>query len=152
MTEPPRVLHVVPALFNGMGIVAGGAERYVFELARHMADVAPTRLVSFGEEERSETVGQLSVRIIGKPWHVRDQQFNPVSLSLIGEVRRAEVIHCHQQHILASTLAAITGKLSRRRVFVTDLGGGGWDVSAYVSTDGWYRGHLHISEYSRRIY
>src|SRR5439155_1520367 len=28
---------------------------------------------------------------------------------------------------------------------------GGWDVSAYVSTDRWYNGHLHISEYSRKI-
>jgi glycosyltransferase involved in cell wall biosynthesis len=33
---------------------------------------------------------------------------------------------------------------------VSDLGGGGWDVSAYVSTDRWFHGHLHISEYSRR--
>jgi glycosyltransferase involved in cell wall biosynthesis len=38
----------------------------------------------------------------------------------------------------------------RRPVFVTDLGGGGWDLSAYVSTDRWFRGHLHISEYSRK--
>jgi glycosyltransferase involved in cell wall biosynthesis len=36
-------------------------------------------------------------------------------------------------------------------VFATDLGGGGWDISAYVSTDRWFHGHLHISEYSRRI-
>jgi len=34
---------------------------------------------------------------------------------------------------------------------VSDLGGGGWDVSGYVSTDRWYHGHLHISEYSRRV-
>jgi glycosyltransferase involved in cell wall biosynthesis len=37
-------------------------------------------------------------------------------------------------------------------VFVSDLGGGGWDVSAYVSTDRWFHGHLHLSEYSRRIH
>jgi glycosyltransferase involved in cell wall biosynthesis len=36
-------------------------------------------------------------------------------------------------------------------VFCTELGGGGWDISAYVSTDRWYHGHLHISEYSRRV-
>jgi glycosyltransferase involved in cell wall biosynthesis len=36
-------------------------------------------------------------------------------------------------------------------VFATDLGGGGWDVSAYVSTDRWFDAHLHISEYSRHI-
>src|ERR1044072_48169 len=42
-------------------------------------------------------------------------------------------------------------RLSGRRVFVSDLGGGGGDVSAYVSTDRWFAGHLPISEYSRRI-
>src|SRR5207244_10196149 len=36
-------------------------------------------------------------------------------------------------------------------VFVSDLGGGGWDISAYLSTDRWYHGHLHISNYSRTI-
>jgi glycosyltransferase involved in cell wall biosynthesis len=37
-------------------------------------------------------------------------------------------------------------------VFVTELGGGGWDISSYLSTDGWYSGHLHISAYSREVY
>ncbi len=36
-------------------------------------------------------------------------------------------------------------------MFVTDLGGGGFDVSSFVSTDGWFHGHLHISEYSRQV-
>ncbi len=43
-------------------------------------------------------------------------------------------------------------RLTGRRIFVSDLGGGGWDVSAYISTDRWYHGHLHISEYSRKIF
>ena len=37
-----KVLHVVPALFGKEGVV-GGAERYAFELARHMAREVPTR-------------------------------------------------------------------------------------------------------------
>ncbi len=40
----------------------------------------------------------------------------------------------------------------RSKCFVSDLGGGGWDISAYTSTDNWFSGHLHISEYSRRIF
>jgi glycosyltransferase involved in cell wall biosynthesis len=51
---------------------------------------------------------------------------------------------------MSSTAAAIC-RMTGRRVFATDLGGGGWDVSAYVSTDRWFDAHLHISEYSRRI-
>jgi glycosyltransferase involved in cell wall biosynthesis len=147
-----RVLHIVPALFGAADGVVGGAERYALELARHMADEIPTTLVSFGERERHETLGQLKIHVIGNPWYVRSQRTNPISLSLVSELRKADVIHCHQQHVLASSVAALTGKLTGRRVFVSDLGGGGWDVSAYVSTDRWYHGHLHISDYSRRIF
>ena len=43
-------------------------------------------------------------------------------------------------------------RLRGRRVFCTDLGGGGWDISAYVSTDRWFDGHLHISQYSRHVF
>jgi glycosyltransferase involved in cell wall biosynthesis len=149
MNGASKILHVVPALFGAGGVV-GGAERYAIELARHMAEVAPTTLVSFGDEERREKVGRLDVRVLGGPWYVRGQRTNPVSPKLLAEVLRAGVVHCHQQHVLSSSLAAALCRATGRRVFVSDLGGGGWDVSAYVSTDRWYHGHLHISEYSRR--
>jgi len=148
-----RVLHIVPRLFGkGAGIV-GGAERYAFELARYMAEEVPTTLVCFGEdEERHETFGRLRVHVIARPWCVRGQSSNPVSLRLWEDLKQASVVHCHQQHILASSFAAAVCRLSGRKVFVSDLGGGGWDVSAYVSTDRWYHGHLHISEYSRTVF
>jgi glycosyltransferase involved in cell wall biosynthesis len=147
-----RVLHIVPAIFDTRFGVLGGAERYAFELARHMAEHIPTTLLSFGTKDSVETVGSLRVRLIGKPWHVRGQRNNPISLSLISELRKADVVHCHQQHVLASSLAALICRISARRVFVSDLGGGGWDLSSYVSTDRWFHGHLHISEYSRRVF
>src|SRR6266550_948191 len=148
----PRVLHIVPSLFGADDGIVGGAERYALELARFMAEETPTTLVSFGDRDRQETLGQLKIRVLGNPWYVRTQRTNPVSLSLVSELRKADVVHCHQQHVLASSLAALVGKLSRRRVFVSDLGGGGWDLSGYISTDRWYHGHLHLSEYSRKIY
>lgn len=151
MTGSPRVLHVVPSLF-GPGGTVGGGERYALELARHMADRTPTRLVSFGEEGRAERIGALEVRVLGGAWRVRGQRFNPFSPALPRELAWADVVHCHQQHVVASSVAAAVCRLLRRRVFVTDLGGGGWDISAYVSTDRWYHGHLHISEYSRRVF
>lgn len=152
MKRPTRVLHLVPALFGKNDGIIGGAERYAFELARYMAGEVPTTLVSFGEKDRQETVGQLGIRIIGDPWYVRGQRTNPMAFSLFSELRRADIVHCHQQHVLASSLVALALKWSRRRVFVSELGGGGWDISAYFSTDRWYDGHLHISEYSRRIH
>ena len=148
------VLHIVPALFqddgNGDGIT-GGAERYVLELARHMAEQVPTRLVTFGARERSERTGALDIRVIGQPWHVRGQRSNPFATALLGEVLRANVVHCHQNHTVAASTSAILCRLSGRRVFASDLGGGGWDLSSYVSTDALFHGHLHISDYSRRI-
>ena len=147
-----NVLHIVPALFGPKDGIVGGAERYALDLARHMAHEVPTTLLSFGDREREERIGQLRVRVLASHWYVRGLRSNPVSLSLLGEVRRTDIAHCHQQHVLASSLVALAGRVAGRRVFVTELGGGGWDISAYVSTDNWYRGHLHISEYSRRIY
>jgi glycosyltransferase involved in cell wall biosynthesis len=147
----PRVLHIVPALFARRGIIGGG-ERYAFELARYMAQVTTTRLVTFDDLERTERIGELEVHVIGAPWYIRGQRTNPVALSLLPELKSADIIHCHQQHVLASSCAAFLCRLSGRRVFVSDLGGGGWDISAYISTDRWYHGHLHISEYSRRTF
>src|SRR6185295_17805086 len=95
----PRVLHIVPALFGSDDGIVGGAERYALELARFMAEEVPTTLVTFGERERKETLGQLKIRVIGNPWYVRGQRTNPVSLALVSELRRADVVHCHQQHV-----------------------------------------------------
>lgn len=145
------VTHLVPALFGRDDGLIGGAERYALELARHMSAETPTTLVSFGEREREETMGQLKIRVLGNPWYVRGQRTNPIATSLLAELEKSEVVHCHQQHKLASSLAALAGRLRGRRIFVSDHGGRGWDVSGYVSTDRWYRGHLHVSEYSRKL-
>lgn len=150
--EPaPRVLHVVPAIFGTDGVL-GGAERYVLELARSMSNAVPTRLVSFGPEDRVERDGNLSIRVIGRTRYVRGQRSNPFSLAVTSELRNADVIHCHQKHIAMSTFLAMAGRFLRKPVFVTDLGGGGWDVSSYVNTDRLFTGHLHISEYSRTVF
>ena len=146
-----KVTHVVPALFRSHDGVVGGAERYALELARNMADVVSTSLVTFGENGSEETVGALKVRMIGNAHFVRGQRTNPVALPLVNEVLNADVVHCHQQHVVASSMAAATCRVTGRKVYVSDLGGGGWDISGYVSTDRWYHGHLHISEYSRSL-
>lgn len=148
----PRVMHLVPALFDEQDGVVGGAERYVLELARHMADVVPTRLVTFGAETRELQVGSLRIRVLGRAWHIRGQRSNPFDVRIAGEVRLADVVHCHQQHIASSSFAALVGRFLGRRVFCTDLGGGGLDLSTVMSTDALYTGHLHISHYSRRVF
>jgi glycosyltransferase involved in cell wall biosynthesis len=149
--EYPRVVHLTPALF-GEGGTFGGAERYAFELARHMARVTPTTLVSFSDSPRLFTSPEgLRVRMLGPAWHVRGQRFNPIHPGILRAVLGADVIHCHQPHTLAAELAALLARVSRRRVFTSDLGGGGWGFSSRLKTDRWFHGHLHISEYSRQV-
>jgi len=147
-----RVLHVVSALFDPTHGILGGAERYALELARHMSHQVPTTLVSFGPVEREETVGSLRLRVIGDPHYVRGQRTNPIAGALVREVLKADIVHCHQQRLVASSVSAAVARATGRRVFVTELGGGGWDVSTYVSTDGWFSGHLHISAFSREVH
>src|SRR5437868_6529572 len=151
MTGRLRVVHLVPALF-GPGGVYGGAERYALELARQMAEQVPTTVVTFGPVGRQARVGPLRVRVLANPWYVRGQPANPVHPGLLRAVAGADVVHCHQQHVLGSSLAALVARLTGRRVFVSEHGGGGWDVSAYVSTDRWYHGHLHVSPFSRAVH
>ncbi len=147
----PHVVHVAPALFGEAG-VTGGAERYALELARAMAASTPTTLVTFGREPQRLTDGALAIEVLGPARRIRGQPANPMARGFLKALAPAGVIHCHQQHIVASSLAAAYGRVTGRRVFVSDLGGGGWDVSSYFSTDRWYHGHLHISEYSRRVF
>lgn len=146
-----RVTHISPALFGRNGVFGGG-ERYAFELARHMARRVPTSLVAFGDRsERFTTSGGLRVQVFGPSWAVRGQSANPLHYGLIRAVASADVVHCHQTHILASELAALMGRLTRRRVFASDLGGGGWCLGGRLNTGSWFSGHLHISEYSRSL-
>jgi glycosyltransferase involved in cell wall biosynthesis len=146
-----RVLHVVPALLDAKDGILGGAERYAFELARHMAREVETTLLSFGRADRTFEEGPLRVRVVGNAWHVQGNRFNPFSLRALPELLRADVVHCHQRHVLMSSSLAIAGRVTGRPVFVTDLGGGGLDFATLVKTDGWFRGHLHMSEFSRKV-
>lgn len=146
-----RVAHLVPALFGPEEGVVGGAERYAWELARHMAERTPTTLVTFGRRPGTRVEDDLTIRMLPLDRAVRGQPSNPFSWRLFGALRDADVIHCHQRHIVATSAAAAFGRVTGKRVFVSDLGGGGWDISAWLPTTTWFHGHLHISGYSRRI-
>ena len=151
ITDPqgPKVLHVVPALFGADGTI-GGAERYAAELASSMGKIVPTRLVALGERAAVAWYRGLRVTVMrGRP--VRGGTHNRWALGLLGELRHADIIHCHQRHVVASSTLAGAGRVCGKPVYVTDHGGGGWDVSRYISTDRWFAGHLHVSAFSREL-
>jgi glycosyltransferase involved in cell wall biosynthesis len=142
-----RVLHVVPAVFGPDGNI-GGAERYAVELVKALRRSADVRLVSFGDRAATVDVDGLRVDVLpGR--RVRGHPFNRVSARIVAPFRWADVVHCHQQHIVSSSLLAMLGRLTGKPVVVTDHGGGGWDLSQYVSTDRLYAAHLHVSAFSR---
>jgi len=147
----PRVVHIVPAFFRKEGGILGGAERYALELAKAMSERVPTSLFSFGPAAERHQIGKLDVRIFRTAMHVRSQGGNPLAPGFVPKLLGFDVVHCHQRHMVFSSLAAAFSRLSGRKAFVSDLGGGAWDISAYVSTERWFHGHLHISQYSRRL-
>jgi glycosyltransferase involved in cell wall biosynthesis len=108
-------------------------------------------LLAAGARDAEWTEGPLVV-VARRPWaYVRGQRANPVLRGLFHHVAAADVVHCFQQHIVGTTAALVLGRALRRPVFTTDLGGGGWDLSAYTDTSRWSAGQLHLSRYAKEI-
>ena len=148
--EPMRIVHVSPTYFAPESFVGGG-ERFVEELARAMArhdGVEAVKLVSFGPRPFRERPLPRLERVILRSW-TRDKM-TPFSPRLFLELRGADVIHCHQYFVLPTFLAVLQGRLQGSRVFVSDLGGGGWTPGYQIDQSRWIAAHLPISEYAAR--
>lgn len=142
-----RVCHVTPTYFAPESIVGGG-ERFAEELARAMAARAEVKLVSFGPQARRERLLPAYERVILKSW-TRDRMA-PFSPRLFAELAGADVVHCHQYFVLPTFLSALAGRLRGSRVFVSDLGGGGWTPGYQIDQSRWIAAHLPISQYAAR--
>src|SRR5947209_8740340 len=113
-----RVVHVSPMYFSDESYIGGG-ERYALELARAMAELVPTALVSFGRDRRTFTVDHLQVDIYPA---LRRRLEQPVSLAFLPSLAAADVIHCHHVGTASTTLALLAGRALGRPRFVTPLG------------------------------
>ncbi len=142
-----RVVHVTPTYFAPESALGGG-ERFAEELARAMAGRAEVKLVSFGPRELRETPRPGYQRVILRSWS-RDRM-TPFAPGLFRELREADVIHCHQLNVLPTFLAALFGRRQGSRVFVSDLGGGGWTPGYQIDVTPWMAAHLPISGYAAR--
>ena len=142
-----RVVHVTPTWFSPESVLGGG-ERFAEELARAMAGRAEVKLVSFGPRELRETPQPGYERVILKS---RSRApLAPFAPGLFRELKLADVIHCHQYFVLPTFLAVVAGRLRGSRVFVSDLGGGGWTPGYQIDQSRWIAAHLPISEYAAR--
>lgn len=142
-----RIVHVSPTYFAPESALGGG-ERFAEELARAMAARAEVKLVSFGPREIRERPRPGYERVILRS-RTRDRM-TPFSAGLFRELRGADVIHCHQFFVLPTFLAAAFGRLRGSRVFVSDLGGGGWTPGYQIDATRWIEAHLPLSEYAAR--
>jgi len=147
-----KVVHITPTYFDPTSIIGGG-ERYAMELAKAMSEIAETELISFSDRPRVEKAGSLIMRLL-KPWfYIKGQKTTPFCPQFLSLIAGADIIHCYQYHTLTTSLSILFGKLLRKKVFVTDLGGGGWDILSYrVPMGNFIDGFIHISEYSKKIF
>jgi glycosyltransferase involved in cell wall biosynthesis len=119
----PRVAVVYPAPFGAEGFFGGG-ERYALELASALARRVPTRLVTFAARERRERIGDLEICVHRPLRYVRGARFNPLSFGFLRDLADVDVVHCASWNTLVSDFAVLWGKLTGKRVYVTDVGGG----------------------------
>lgn len=147
-----KVIYVSPTYFEDSSFIGGG-ERYALELARAMSCVTETELISFSERPGVEKIGDLTIRLF-KPWfYLKRQKITPFYPPFIKALKNADIIHCYQYHTLTTSLSVLYGKLLRKKVFVTDLGGGGWDILSYHGITGSFiDGFIHISKYAGELY
>lgn len=142
-----RVAFVSPTWFGPESVVGGG-ERYAEELARAMAAEAEVKLVTFGTRPRRDRPVSGLERVVLRSW--TRSRLSPFSPRLAGELAGADVVHCFQYHTLPTFVAALSGRLRRVPVFVSDLGGSGWTPAYHVDQSRWIAAHLPISRYAAR--
>jgi glycosyltransferase involved in cell wall biosynthesis len=144
-----RVVHISPAYFSAESYIGGG-ERYPLSLASAMAERVKTTLVSFGTRRQSYTRGPLSVEIYPVDGFLDSGTMDPCAFGHIREIRRADVVHCHQSAPFVTTLAIFAAAALRRRCVVTDLGGGGWNAEFRIPSLDYVSKFCTISRFAIR--
>ena len=109
-----------------------------------MSHYVDTEVVSFGQEAKVQQISDAVRLKVYRRWNGnKNNPFNPRFLTSIMD---ADVIHCHQYLTVMTNLAIACGKLFRKRVFATDLGGGGWNLGFYVNLTRLLDGYLPLSQ------
>jgi glycosyltransferase involved in cell wall biosynthesis len=147
----PEVTHVSPKLFGPRGIFGGG-ERYPLELARAMARLVPTRLLSFGPEAAAFTYEDLEIRILPSKRNWKGSEVNPVSGRLAYELAGSRIVHAHHWESVVTNLCLVAGATLRKRVYATDLGGSGPNYWRKFRLHRLLSGFLAVSQFAASFY
>jgi glycosyltransferase involved in cell wall biosynthesis len=120
----PVVAVVYPLPFGDHGVVGGG-ERFAIELARALSSVTSTRFITFARRSSVTMEGGLDIRIRAVHVYARGLRINPINVAFLADLRDVDIIHCVTWHTLVTDLSVLFAKVMGKRVFVTDVGGGG---------------------------
>ncbi len=131
----------------------GGAERYVSELAKALSKFVEVDLVSFGSLSKVTRVSDsLEIKILRSTHLPRTNIANPVNIQFLRHLKGAEVVHCAQPSTLVSNLAVVGSRLAQKKIYATDLGGGGISFRQIAHLDRFVTRFLSISKFSAKGY
>jgi glycosyltransferase involved in cell wall biosynthesis len=123
------VAHLTPAFFASRSVIGGG-ERYVSYLAQALRSAAPDHparfsqtIFSCGERDEMFVQNGIPVRVF------RNDNLNPAPMNataepLWRELEGFDIVHVHQSLTVFGVFCTAVAKSLRKRVVLTDLGGG----------------------------
>jgi glycosyltransferase involved in cell wall biosynthesis len=157
MKTTTRIIHILPAYAPGEKFdlesiaTSGGGARYAIELAKAVANIADTTLLTFGQVDDNFLIGNLKVVVQGYISRVGANNgksgFN--YLRVLKLLKQFDVIHVHHYYADTTLVAAVAARVYRRRLFVTDLGWRGATVSRFFPAKYFCSKILGLTEYER---
>ena len=115
-----------------------------------MSELVETRLVTFGLVRESFELGSLRVEVYPVLDYIGGAKHDPRARGFLSDVRKADVVHCHQYSPYVTAVTLLVGAVLGRPTFVTDLGGGGWNAGQQMSTHHLVTRFCPISEFAIR--
>jgi glycosyltransferase involved in cell wall biosynthesis len=154
-----KIAQISPTFF-GRDSVVGGGERYALELARQLSRNAEVSLITFSRNRSEisvEVEGDLEIRRYPVRHLVAGNLANPANMAFLRDLRAFDILHCYGYPKMVTDLCLAFAKAYRKKLFVTDIGGGGACPSTYLSKFGidtrrFVNGFLLLSDYSAEGY
>ncbi len=119
-----KIVYLSPSYFNIDSIIGGG-ERYIAELAKWTAKLEDVTVVSFGDCRKSFIEDAVKYEIFPSSKWKHFNTNNPFSLTHIFSLGNFDILHVHQICTFVSDVGVLFSRMSGKKIFGTDHGGGG---------------------------
>ncbi len=154
-----KVAQISPTFFGEASIIGGG-ERYALEVSRSLARHITTTLITFSRESRLPAIqseGDLEIRNYPASRFVKGNLANPFTVAFLKDLRTFDCLHCYGYPTVVTDFCILFAKAFRKKLFVTDVHGGGTCASTYLSklgldTRSFVDGFLLLSAHNAQRY